>query len=390
MKLTKTLKSSFIVTTIALTLSACGGSSSDKPKPPHPPPVVVDIIFDYQDVINDLISADIPGIVLLVDTPEGRFLGSAGVSNLETQQAMQVTDTMITGSTGKKMIALLATQLADEGLLNLDDTLDTWLGEDILSRIPNSHQMTLRQLLNHTSGVVHFDDVDDGDAYQDLFIAEPEVFKSDIDFLELILDHPGYFLPGDGYEYSSAGYSLVALILNEVLGEHHSVAMRNRFFDPLGMTSTYYRGSEAPIGDVIAGYFQVGDGELVDTRQFLMNTSEAAAPIISSVQDMAIFLKALITDDSFANDGVKNTMFGEDNLISTGDSYKMGLGITVDIRDGHTVYSFAGLHFGYMAESAYIEETDTSIVLLFNCGGEDTCLTTFGGLRNTVIDNELK
>ncbi|MFT5674834.1 MAG: D-alanyl-D-alanine carboxypeptidase [Paraglaciecola sp.] len=388
MKLLKSLQKGAITTAVTLTLAACGSSNGSTPTPtpaPTPAPTVV-----YQDVINDLVSIDIPGIVLLVETPEGRFLGSAGVSNLETQQAMQVGDTMPTASTGKKMIALLAIQLADEGLLNLDDTIDTWLGENILSRIANSQQMTLRQLLNHTSGVFNYADVE-GDGYTDLLLAEPEVLKTDIDFLELVFDHPGYFLPGEGYEYSNSGYSLAALIMDEVLGEHHSVALRNRFFDPLGMTSTYYKGSEASLGDFISGYLTTDEGDQLDTRQFLINTSQAGSPLISSVEDMAIFLKALITDDSFANDVVKNTMFGEDNLITQDATEKSGLGIDVATIDGHTVYAHSGLTFGYTAQSAYIEETDTSIALFFNCGagGINTCASTFDELVQTVLENEL-
>jgi len=383
MKLTNTFKSSFIVTIISLTLTACGSSSSDEPKPPPPPPVE-DIVLDYQDVINDLVSTDIPGIVLLVETPTTRFLGSAGMSNLETEQAMQVSDIMPTGSTGKKMIALLAAQLADEGLLNLDGTLDTWLSDDILSRIPNSYQMTMRQLLNHTSGVFNYDEINDGEAYTDLFLAEPELLKTDIDFLELIFDHPGYFLPGEGYEYSSSGYSLAALIMDEVLGDHHSIAMRNRFFDPLGMTSTYYKGMEASMGDFISGYLTTDEGDLFDSKQFLINTRKADSPVVSNVEDMAIFFKALITDESFANDTVKDTMLGEDNR---GEE---AFGIGVVTYNGHVVYLHAGLTFGYTAQSIYIEDTDTSIVLLFNCGGDDTCATAHDGLINTVLENELK
>jgi D-alanyl-D-alanine carboxypeptidase len=369
-------------------LTACGGGSSDTPEPPPP----VETVVNYQSVINDLISNDIPGIVLLVKTPETSFLGSSGFSNLQTQQAMQVDDVMPTASTGKKMIALLAARLTDEGLLNLDDTLDTWLDESILSRIANSHHMTFRQLLNHTSGVFNYDEIDDGDAYANLMLAESEVLKTDIDFLELIFDHPGYFLPGEGYQYSNSGYSLAALIMNEVLGEHHSVALRNRFFDPLGMTSTYYKGSEASLGDFVSGYLTTDDGEQLDTRPFLINTSQADSPVVSNVEDMATFLKALITDDSFANETVRNILFGEDNLIIQNANEKSGLGIDVAIVDGHTVYAHAGLTFGYMAQSAYIEDIDTSIVLFFNCGngGVNTCSTAFDGLIQTVLANELK
>jgi D-alanyl-D-alanine carboxypeptidase len=380
MKLLKSLHKGVIATAVTLSLAACGGSKSPEP----PPPVLV-----YQDIINDLVSADIPGIVLLVETPTTRFLGSAGVSNVETQQAIQVDDVMPTASTGKKMIALLAIQLADEGLLNLDDTRGTWLSEDILSRIPNSHPITLRQLLNHTSGVFNYAD---DDAYTDLLLAEPEVLKADIDFLELVFDLPGSFLPGEGYEYSNSGYSLAALIMDELLGEHHSAALRNRFFDPLGMTSTYYKGSEASLGDFISGYLTTDEGDQLDTRQFLINTSQAGSPVVSSVEDMATFLKALITDDSFANDAVKDTMFGEDNLITQDATEKSGLGLDVATIDGHTVYGHSGLTFGYTAQSAYIEDTQTSIALFFNCGagGVNTCATTFDKLVLTVLENELK
>jgi D-alanyl-D-alanine carboxypeptidase len=217
------------------------------------------------------------------------------------------------------------------------------------------------------------------------------VLKTYIDFLELIFHHAGYFLPGEGYEYSNSGYSLAGLILDEVLGEHHSVAMRNRYFDPLGMTSTYYKGTEASLGDFISGYLTT-DVEPLDTSAFLINTSHANSPVISSVEDMAIFLKTLITEESFANDAVKNTLFGEDNLIIQSANEKSGLGISIVIIDGNTVYANAGLTFGYMAQSIYIEDTDTSIVLFFNCGdgGVNTCSTTFDDLIQTLLENELK
>jgi D-alanyl-D-alanine carboxypeptidase len=380
------------ICTITSLLTACGGSSSTpaEPSPPVPLPIPIVQTLDYQKVIDDLISDEIPGIVMLVETPEKRFIGSAGVSNKETQQAMLTSDRMPTASTGKKMIALLAIQLADEGIISLDDTLDIWLSEDILSRIVNSHQMTIRQLLTHTSGVLHYDEVDDGDAYTNLLVAAPEVPKTDIDFLELIYDQPAYFLPGQGYEYSSSGYSLVALVMDKALGEHHSIAMRNRFFDPLGMSSTYYKGSEASLGSFISGYISTEDGEL-DTKPFLINASEAGSTVISTVDDMAIFLKALITDNSFANEAVKDTMFGEGSRPSLGGTDNEAFGIAMVTLDGHKVYAHAGLTFGYSSQSIYIEDTDTSIVIFFNCGdgGVNTCSTAHDDLIETVLDNEI-
>lgn len=84
------------------------GSSSDSKVETIPESVVRHL--DYQLTIDGLISNDIPGIILLVEKTESRFLGSAGVSNLDSQLPMQVGDIMPTASTGKKMIALFAIQ----------------------------------------------------------------------------------------------------------------------------------------------------------------------------------------------------------------------------------------------------------------------------------------
>jgi D-alanyl-D-alanine carboxypeptidase len=150
-------------------VSGCSQSNSDKNKPVVPPvmvpPVAIEpVTLDYQKAIDEAITETIPGIILLVETPEKRFIGSAGVSNVETGLDMQV-----------------------------DDTLDTWLSEDILSRIVNSHQMTLRQLLSHTSGVANYVDVDDGDTYLELLREDPEELKTSIDFVELVFDQPAFF-----------------------------------------------------------------------------------------------------------------------------------------------------------------------------------------------------
>ncbi len=385
----KRLLNLFIIT-LTMGLSACGGGSDERPvTPPPPPPPPVEV--DYQAIIDRTISSEIPGVILLVETPKKKFSGSAGVSDRESQLPMKVSDVMPTASGGKKMIALLAVQLAEEGLLNLDDTLSTWIDNDILMQIEHSELITLRQLLSHTSGISNFSDVNDGNAYLELLMAEPEVLKTDIDFLSLAYNQPASFLPGKGFEYSNSGFALVGLILDKVLGMHHSVEMRNRFFGPLNMTSTYYRGAEASQGDFISGYVTTENGEAINSKPFLTHVSQANAPVVSSVEDMAVFLKALVTDDSFVSDSVRNEMFGEDNLIIQGANEKSGLGIYVATVNGNTVYAHAGLTYGYYSQSLYIKEADTSIVVFFNCGkaGVNQCITGLDNLVQLVLSKNI-
>jgi len=371
-------------------LTACGGSSTPekvqvKVEEIETIPVVT---VDYQKIIDETVSDIIPGIVLLVESPENKFLGSAGVENTENQNPMQVYHTMPTASAGKPMIALLAVMLADENLLNLDDTLDTWLSDDILNQIENSGEITLRQLLNHTSGIFNHEH---NSGYFDLLIAEPEKIKTDIDFLSLALNQPAYFKPGEGFEYSNTGYVLAGLIMDKVLGMHHSIALRERILEPLGMNATYYRGIEKSQGDFISGYYLYeGDNKIYDTKEFLINVSESNSPLVSSVEDMALFMKSAVADQGFINDNIRDNFLGSQQLIPVDTIHSYGLGIIVESIKENTAYSHGGLTYGYHTQNIYIKEKDLSITAFTNCSTASICENTMDRLIQKVLVNELK
>ncbi|MBL4942296.1 MAG: beta-lactamase family protein [Colwellia sp.] len=300
---------------------------------------------------------------------------------------MQTYHTMPTASAGKPMIGLLAAMLADDNLLSLDDTIDTWLSEDIINQIPNGSEMTLRQLLNHTSGIYNYVD---NEGYLDLLIAEPDKIKIDMDFLVLALNQPAYFKPGEGNEYSNTGYLLAGLIMDQVLGMHHSIALRERIFVPLGMEATYYRGIEKDQGDFISGYHKFDDDdETYETKSFLENVSQASSPVISSVENMALFMKSVVAEQSFINDSIKNEFFGVQQLIPNNSNGGYGLGINVDPIGDNTAYYHAGLSYGYHTQNIYIKEKDLSITAFINCSTAPICESAMDSLIRKVLDNEL-
>jgi len=380
------LKPTLFCTAIALLLTACGGNSTAK-KPKiieEPAPIVI----DYQKLIDETVSDTIPGIILLVDSPENQFLGSAGLANKETQDPMQVYHTMPTASAGKAIIGLLAAMLADDNLLKLDDTIDTWLPDDILNQIPNSSEMTLRQLLNHTSGIYNYTD---NDGYLDLLIAESNKIKTDIDFLVLALNQPAYFKPGEGSEYSNTGYILAGLIMDNVLGMHHSIALRERILVPLGMDATYYRGIEKNQGDFISGYHKFDDDDKTyETKSYLENVSQASSPMVSSVEDMALFMKSVVVEQRFINDSIRNEFFGSEQLIPNNSNGGYGLGINVDPIGNNTAYYHTGTTYGYHTQNIYIKEKDLSITAFINCSSKPICESTMDSLIQKVLANELE
>jgi D-alanyl-D-alanine carboxypeptidase len=131
------------------------------------------------------------------------------------------------------------------------------------------------------------------------------------------------------------------------------------------------------------------DGEMLDVKALQENLARANAPVVSTVEDLAVFLKSLIDDDSFVSDAIKETMFGEQSLISVGN-YEYGLGIHRQTVNGQKLYFHNGQEHGYSSYNVYIPETETSISATFNCGGYDQCELAIDTLMDQVLVSELK
>lgn len=379
------LKNAILTASISVALTACGGGGDSKKADivVEPSPIVI----DYQTEINSIVSENIPGVVLLVESPEKRFIGSAGMENTENQRQMEVYHTMPTGSSGKPMIGLLAAMLADDNLLDLDNTIDTWLSDEILRQIPNSSEVTLRQLLNHTSGIYNYVDSDD---YLNLLTSDPEMLKTDIDFLPLALNKPASFKPGQGNEYSNTGYLLAGLILDKVLGAHHSVALRERILTPLGLNATYYRGVEKNHGEFISGYHTFDNNDTYNTKVYQENVAVASSPLVSNVEDMALFMKSAVAEQSFINDDIRDDFIGAQQLIPNDNNGGYGLGIIVENINGNTAYYHGGTIHGYHTQNVFVKEKNLSITAFINCSTKPVCENAMDVLVDKVMSYELK
>lgn len=382
------LKLLLITTLFAFILVACGGSSPD-PEKQADNGTQTPAEFDYQKLIDGAISEVVPGIVLLVDSPEKTFLGSAGLANVEQLIPMETYHIMPNGSAGKKLTALLIVMLDEEGMLSLDDTIDNWLSEAILSQIENSENITLRQLLNHTSGIRNYLDDDISDKFFQALLADPESIKTDSYALEFGLNLPAYFLPGEGYRYSNTGYLLVGLILDEVLGEHHSLAMRNRILIPFGMNSSFYNGVEKSLGDIISGYVVNDEYGEFDSKPYYENIGVADAPLSANVEDLALLLKMIVGQDEVISTYVKDQLFGESHLVPIEESIHYGLGLFIETVNNKIIYHHNGLEPGYSTTNIYIPESQTSITIFFNCGLSVQCENETDSLSRSVLFNEL-
>ena len=157
----------------------------------------------------------------------------------------------------KTFVAALILQLAEEGQLSLQDSLHRWLPD---FRYIDAN-ITIDQLLNHTSGIFNFTD---NPAFWNALWADPQRNWMPEEILNQFLAPP-FFAPGSQLAYSNTNYMLLGLIATAVTSSPLSQQFRNRFFDPLGLTGTFYAATEAVTGDVAHNWSDTnGDGQVED------------------------------------------------------------------------------------------------------------------------------
>ena len=178
-----------------------------------------------------------PGATLGVVLANGEsFSLAVGYSDRETKTPMKPGDRMLAGSVGKTFAAATALQLVKEGKIGLDDKIEKYLGsEPWFSRLPNARDITIRQLMNHTSGLVRYE-------FKEQFTkdlsANPEKFWKPAELVAYLLDEKAPFEAGKGWDYSDTNYIVLGMIIDKVTGRKFYDEATRRLLKPLKLTST--------------------------------------------------------------------------------------------------------------------------------------------------------
>ena len=236
-----------------------------------------------QAQVDDAIDHGLDGIIVYVDqSGKAPAFYAAGWKNKATQVPADPHALFKIGSIHKLYIATTVAKLVNNGSLSLDDTLADHL-PDLVGRIENAEQITLRMMVQHRSGIPNFTDQEGFDWFTP---------RTDEDRdLELVLDEPADFKPDARYSYSNTNYLLLGRILDKVLGYSHHQYIHDEILAPLGLSHTYFSLDEVDYEDVVSGYWYQYDDDL----RFL------GGSMLATAEDVGIFLRAL-NDGSLLND----------------------------------------------------------------------------------------
>src|ERR1700752_2941138 len=197
-------------------------------------------------------AGNFPGATLGVALANGESFGLAvGFSDRDTKTPMKPNDRLLAGSVGKTFAAATALQLVKQGKINLDDKIEKYLGrEPWFARLPNAKEITVRQLMNHTSGLVRYE-------FKQQFTkdltANPEKVWQPTELLAYLFGETPPFEPGKGWNYSDTSYIVLGMIIEKVTGKKFYDEANRRLLKPLRLTDTIPQDGPRLKG-VVQGY----------------------------------------------------------------------------------------------------------------------------------------
>lgn len=236
----------------------------------------------------------IPGAIIYVNDPgQGCWTTALGIGNLASRQPMRVDNYMRIGSITKTFTATVILQLVDQHKLGLDDPVSTYQPE-----VPNGKHITIRELLNMTSGLFSYTE-DEG--FDQALLADPYKVWQPKELLAIAFKHPPYFAPGTGWHYDNTNYILLGLIIQQLTHLPAERAFQRYIFGPLGLHQSGLPplSSSAIPAPHAQGYMYgtdfTGRGPTLNVTDWNPSGAWTAGAMISTLHDLKVWAKALAT-----------------------------------------------------------------------------------------------
>jgi D-alanyl-D-alanine carboxypeptidase len=311
-----------------------------------------------------------PGATLGVALANGESFGLAvGYSDRDAKTPMKPNDRMLAGSVGKTFAAATALQLVKEGKIGLDDKIEKYLGKEVwFPRLPNAKDVTIRQLMSHTSGLVRYEFKDEFTKY---LTEHPMKVWTPEERLAYLFDEKPPFEAGKGWDYSDTNYIVLGMIIERVTGKGFYDESNRRLIKPLKLKDTIPQ--EGPVmKGVVQGYAGAGNpfggkDAMIENGKFVINPQLewTGGGYASTSQDLARWAKMMYEGKAYdpsllpqVLDGVAAPMLGKET--------KYGLGVIIRKTQAGTSYGHSGFFPGYLTDMMYFPDKKFAIAVQVN------------------------
>lgn len=373
-----------LIVFVLLVLVSMSFISCSKKSPSEPELTLAEKL---QGALDDgIVAYNGKGISAAVIMPDGeKWVGVSGVSHGTTK----ITSDMRfgAGSIAKNFTAVIILQLAEEGEITLDDSLYEWV--PAYPYVDST--ISIRQLLNHTSGL--YDVIDNSDYWQEIF-QNPSRVWTPAEMIFAFNKEP-LFPKGTDWNYSSIpGYALLRMIIQDITGSDIATAYHDRCFVPFELNNTFASMGEPLPANTTHGWYDLdNDGDYDDFFSWPRTAFASGIPgeVFSTAEDLAKWARTLFHDKSVMSEEYMDQMLVFHSPC-TGEEYQVagyGLGVVKfnpDLFNGLNAIGHSGNAPGYAAASIYLPDYDVCIGFMDNTE-EGNAVWTIIDLINIIMNH---
>jgi D-alanyl-D-alanine carboxypeptidase len=310
----------------------------------------------------------VPGISVTILFPDGSsWLGVSGLADVAKAAPVTPSTSFAIASVTKTFTAALVLALAQDGTIELDEPVRTYLPE-----LKIDARITVRQLLDHTSGLR---DYFFHASIDRALLKERGRRWESADSLKYV--GKAYFKPGQGWHYSNTNYLVLGMLAERVGEAPLGDQIRARFLEPLGLRHTWYQPAEAPTSDVAHGYrfestdkdaraIDLSDGSPLMPFTSVVTAAGGAGGLASNASDLARWARALYAGGVLSPESM-DAILGD---ISRTEPYKprvpYGLGVQRVQIDGAQSLGHSGRLLGFRSAVRWLPDEDIAIAVLTN------------------------
>jgi len=311
-----------------------------------------------------------PGVSAAILFPDGSIWTGVSGAAVTSPATPVATDTLFSvGSITKTFVAALAGRLASAGTIGLDDALSKYV-----PTFPNAANITLRELLNHTSGIKDLFEIP---AIANAIVSHRTATWTSDQVLSMV-GKLKYFAPGTGYHYSNTDFVLLGLVIEKATGQTVAALVRSTFLTPLGLSHTYLQTEEGAQGPEAHGYLGPASKPRDNSAGTMLPfTAEATAAgfagaYVSTASDLAVWANALYGGQILDQATLASMVDISPSLaFPSKPRYPYGFGFEETTVAGQVAWGHRGHLDGFWSSMEYLPAYHISIVILINAEWAD-------------------
>jgi D-alanyl-D-alanine carboxypeptidase len=364
----------YFIKTVVLSLLVLMGCSKMEMDLPHVSCESSEIINtnhpkanSLQQKLDEIVVLGVPGVVIALKDANGTWASTSGLSKIETKTSMEICHLQFGQSVAKTYMATAILLLYEDGKIDLDDKISNYLPESTLSDIANANESTVRMLLNHTSGIAEYNDKAN---YVTYLLQHPlHVFTTE-DYLDYVRGATPKFSPGEKQSYTNTNYELLALIADQITGDHKKY-IREKILEAHGLNNTFYHNEGfMDYPELVNTYWdRYSNGEIENcTEMHRINVGSLIGDdgIIATPIEYMTFLEKLLTNQILSESTMEQMLDFIQTKPDSPDGY--GLGISQEFINGHEQLGHTGGGIGAGCILGHYTDNDTYFFLAINLG----------------------